>query len=180
MPAKYVALLRGVNVGGKNKLPMKDLVEIFTAAGCTEVRNYIQSGNVIFKSTASLAARLPAIVATQIEKQFGFSTRIVIRTVEQLRHVADNNPFLKQGADETLLSVMFLAGVADAGAIAKLDPDRSPGDTYLVQKDAIFLCTPTGLAKTKLTNAYFDSRLQTFSTGRNWRTVLKLIELMES
>jgi uncharacterized protein (DUF1697 family) len=180
MPSTYVALLRGVNVGGKNKLPMKELVAIFSAAGCSEVRNYIQSGNVIFKSTAGLAKRLPSIVEAQIQRQFGFQTRLVVRTVEELKQVAASNPFLAQGADEGLLSVMFLGNSPEAASIAKLDPDRSPPDTYVVQRDAIFLCTPNGLAKTKLSNAYFDSKLQTVSTGRNWRTVLKLIELMES
>jgi uncharacterized protein (DUF1697 family) len=180
MSSRYVALLRGVNVGGKNKLPMKELVAIFAEAGCSEVRNYIQSGNVIFKATASLAKRLPVIVEGEIERQFGFRTRLVVRTTEQVRHVASNNPLLTPGIDEALLSVMFLADSPEAAAVAGLDPNRSPSDTYVVQKDAIFMHTPSGLAKTKLTNAYFDSKLKTVGTSRNWRTVLKLLELMES
>jgi len=178
MPATYVALLRGVNVGGKNKLPMKDLVEIFAAAGCSGVRNYIQSGNVIFQANAALAKKIPALVAAEIETRFGFQTRLVLRTAAELRHVIENNPFLSKG--EELLSVMFLASSPEAGGIAKLDPDRSPSDSFAVHGDIIFMHTPTGLAKTKLTNAYFDSKLQTFSTGRNWKTVLKLLEMMES
>lgn len=180
MPATHVALLRGVNVGGKNKLPMKDLVAIFSKAGCTDVRNYIQSGNVIFRATAGLAKRLPATVEGEIERQFGFRTTVVVRTLEELRKVAMNNPYLAREVDEGLLSVMFLAHRPEPTSIAKLDPDRSAPDTYIVQGDVIFLCTPTGLAKTKLTNAYFDSKLQTCSTARNWRTVLKLIEMMEN
>jgi uncharacterized protein (DUF1697 family) len=180
MSSRYVALLRGVNVGGKNKLPMKELVAIFAEAGCSEPRNYIQSGNVIFNSTASLAKRVPGIVEGQVEQRFGFRTRMVIRTLEQLRHVANNNPFLLKGSDDALLSVMFLADSPDPATIARLDPDRSPPDTYVVQEDAIFMCTPNGLAKTKLTNAYFDSKLRTVGTSRNWRTVLKLLEMMES
>jgi uncharacterized protein (DUF1697 family) len=179
MSSRYVALLRGVNVGGKNKLPMKDLVGIFSDAGCSEVRNYIQSGNVVFTATTALAKRISSLVEKQIEQRFGFSTRIIIRTAEQLRRVASNNPFLLKGSDEALLSVMFLADSPEPGAIAKLDPDRSAPDTYLVHEDAIFLCTPNGLAKTKLTNAYFDSKLGTVGTSRNWRTVLKLLEMME-
>jgi uncharacterized protein (DUF1697 family) len=97
-----------------------------------------------------------------------------------MRHVARNNPFLASGADESLLSVMFLADMPDPLHVKALDPQRSPPDSYVVVADAIFAHTPTGLAKTKLTNAYFDSRLKTVSTGRNWRTVLKLVELMEA
>lgn len=178
MPATYVALLRGVNVGGKNKLPMKDLVEIFRAAGCSEVRNYIQSGNIIFQSTAGLAKKLPALVSAEIERQFGFKTWLVLRTAEQLRAVTSGNPFLAKGAQQELLSVMFLVGEPETENIAKLDPQRSPPDEFEVRGDTIFLHTPTGLADTKLTNAYFDSRLKTFGTSRNWRTTLKLLELM--
>jgi uncharacterized protein (DUF1697 family) len=159
---------------------MKDLVTIFSVAGCSEARNYIQSGNVIFKATASLAKKVPGIVEGEIERQFGFRTRLVVRTIEQVRHVAGNNPLLTPGIDEALLSVMFLADLPEAAAIANLDPNRSPSDTYVVQNDTIFMHTPTGLAKTKLTNAYFDSKLTTIGTSRNWRTVLKLLELMES
>ncbi len=177
MPATYVALLRGVNVGGKNKLPMKDLCEIFTSAGCSEVRNYIQSGNVVFRAGVAVARKVPELVGREIERRFGFQARMVLRTAAQMREVVEKNPFLDRG--EELLSVMFLADVPGAEAVAWLDPERSPSDSFVVQGDVVFLHTPTGMANTKLTNAYFDSRLKTFSTGRNWRTVLKLLEMME-
>jgi len=179
MPATYVALLRGINVGGKNMLPMKDLAAMFTEAGCTDVRSYIQSGNVIFSASKSVAAKVPVLVAAEIEKQFGFKTRLVVRTLEQMREVARSNPFLPDG-DERLLSVMFLADMPDPRHVETLDPQRSAPDAFIVIGDAIFAHTPTGLAKTKLTNAYFDTRLKTVCTGRNWRTVLKLVELMEA
>jgi uncharacterized protein (DUF1697 family) len=170
--------LRGVNVGGKNRLPMKELVEIVESVGCTEVRNYIQSGNVIFRSTASLAKKVPDLVAAEILRRFGFQTSLVVRTAEQLREVANTNPFLAKGAPPELLSVMFLATKPEPGDIAKLDPNRSAPDEFEVRGDTIFLHTPTGLADTKLTNAYFDSRLRTVGTSRNWRTTLKLLEMM--
>jgi uncharacterized protein (DUF1697 family) len=166
-----------VNVGGRNKLPMKDLVAIFAEAGCAEVRNYIQSGNIIFQATSATARKIPGTVTSQIEQRFGFQTTLVMRTAEQVRQVAENNPFLKAGESEELLSVMFLSSVPGAEAIAKLDPQRSPPDRFIVQGDTIYLHTPNGLADTKLTNAYFDSKLQTVSTARNWRTVLKLLEM---
>jgi len=160
-------------------LPMKDLVAIFNGAGCSEVRNYIQSGNIVFRSNPSLTKRLPTLVTREIERQFSFQARLVLRSAAELRQVATNNPFVAKGADEALLSVMFLAHSPAPDTIAKLDPDRSPPDTFIIQGNTIFLHTPNGLAKTKLTNAYFDSRLKTFGTGRNWRTVLTLLEMME-
>jgi uncharacterized protein (DUF1697 family) len=179
MPATHVALLRGINVGGKNKLPMKELTAMFTAAGCSGVASYIQSGNVIFTASKNLAGKVPGVVSAAIEKQFGFQTRLVLRTLEQMRRVASGNPFLVEGVDEKLLSVMFLADSPAPEHVEKLDPLRGHPDAFGVVGDEIYLHTPTGLADTKLTNAYFDSKLKTTCTFRNWRTVLKLLELME-
>ena len=77
----FVALLRGINVGGKNKLPMEDLAEMFAAAGCRDVRTYIQSGNVVFTATPRVAERLPALIAARIEEAFGYRTPVVMRTI---------------------------------------------------------------------------------------------------
>jgi uncharacterized protein (DUF1697 family) len=131
---KHVALLRGVNVGGKNKLPMKELAELFEVAGCSDVATYIQSGNVIFCA----------------------------KTV------------LRAGAEPGMLHVVFLADEPTRAAIGALDPKRSPGDEFVVRGREIYLRCPNGMGRSKLTNAYFDSKLSTTSTLRNWRTVLEL------
>lgn len=173
----HVALLRGVNVGGKNKLPMKDLAAIFRAAECDDVRTYIQSGNVLFSASKALARRVPSAVAEAIEADFGFAVPVVLRTADELRSVAADNPFLQDGADPAALHVAFLAKKPTAAKAASLDPERSPPDEFAVRGKDIYLHCPNGVARTKLTNAYFDAKLGTTSTVRNWRTVLKLIEL---
>jgi uncharacterized protein (DUF1697 family) len=178
MSATYLALLRGINVGGKNKLPMKDLVEIFIEAGCESVRTYIQSGNVIFRASPGVSARVSGQITTQIAKNFGYRTPVILRTAEQLRDVISNNPFLKAGAAEDTLHVMFLADLPSHVSVDNLDPDRSPPDTFIVRGQEVYLQLPNGVAGTKLSNNYFDSKLTTTSTGRNWRTVTKLLELM--
>jgi uncharacterized protein (DUF1697 family) len=179
MPDTYLGLLRGINVGGKNILPMKDLAAMFVAAGCSDVRTFIQSGNVVFKASSGVAKKVPLLVADQIMTQFGYKTPVVIRTTEQLREAHLGNPFIEQGADEDQLHLLFLADLPKAPAVAGLDPERSPGDRYVVRGRDIYLCLTTGAAKTKLTNAYFDSKLATVSTGRNWRTVTKLLAMMQ-
>ncbi|MFL6352899.1 MAG: DUF1697 domain-containing protein [Bryobacteraceae bacterium] len=176
----HMALLRGVNVGGKNKLPMKDLGVMFTDAGCHNVTTYVQSGNVIFSAVATLAAELPALIATQIGKRFGFQTQIVLRTGEQMRDIVSNNPFIKAGKTEAMLHVLFLADLPDSRNIEHLDPSRSPPDEFIVRGREVYLCLPQGVGRTKLINAYFDSKLRTTSTGRNWRTVIKLSELTQA
>jgi uncharacterized protein (DUF1697 family) len=173
----FVALLRGINVGGKNILPMRDLVAIFERAGCMEVRNYVQSGNVVFKAAAKLAARMPALAGTEIERRFGLRVPVVIRTGKEMRAIARGNPLLASGADPESLHVMFLADKPGKKESSSLDPNRSPPDSFILKGREIYLCCPNGVARTKLTNAYFDATLGTTSTGRNWRTVLKLVEM---
>jgi uncharacterized protein (DUF1697 family) len=177
--ATYAALLRGINVGGKNLLPMSDLVQMFVAAGCADVRNYIQSGNIIFRASQAKAEKLPVLIEKRITEAFGHRVPVIVRTTGQLGEVIRNNPFLKEGASEATLHVMFLATQPEARKIAALDPDRSPPDAFAVRGQEIYLNLPNGAARTKLTNAWFDSKLNTMSTGRNWRTVLKLHEMMQ-
>ena len=174
MKEKHVALLRGINVGGKNMLPMKELIKIFEAAGCSGVTTYINSGNIAFSATAAVLKTLSARVAADVAMQFGFKIPVVLRGRAELARAIAANPFPDAVAQPKTLSVLFLADMPSVEGLSKLDPNRSPGDQYQVIGREVFCYTPTGQADTKLTNAYFDSKLGTVSTGRNWNTVLKL------
>jgi uncharacterized protein (DUF1697 family) len=175
----YVALLRGVNVGGKNKLPMKDLAEMFAKAGCSGVKTYIQSGNVVFTASETLCDGLAERVSEQIEKQFGHKPPMVLRSLQQMTEVVRNDPFLQPGVDLKSLCVMFLGRTPTAQEVSKLDPNRSPGDEFFVRGQEIYMRVRS-MADTKLTTAYFDSKLNTVSTARNWRTTVTLVEMMEA
>jgi uncharacterized protein (DUF1697 family) len=107
--ARYVALLWGINVGGKNMLPMKELVEIFVKAGCADVTTYIQSGNVVFCAEEKAANRLPDTTAKHVEERFGLKVPVVLRTAAALDSVIRENPFLKAGVVAEMLHVFFLA-----------------------------------------------------------------------
>jgi len=172
----YVALLRGINVGGKNKLLMKDLVGLFEREGCADVRTYIQSGNVVFRAGASLAKGQVAGIADAIERMCGFAVPLVMRTAAELAAVVRENPFLESGADPEHMHVAFLAEKPEAARVAALDPERSPGDAFVVSGRELYLHCPNGMARTRLSNAYLDSTLGTTSTVRNWRTVVTLAE----
>ena len=176
---RYVALLRGVNVGGRNKLPMADLRDIFVEAGCAAVQTYIQSGNVVFEAVQDLAERVPEIVTLAISRRFGFETAVVVRSREELRQVADSNPFDTSG-DPRLMHVAFLQDTPGAEAVTRLDPDRSPPDAFAVRGRNVYLHYPNGVARSKLTNEYLAGQLQTVSTTRNWRTVLTLLEMVDA
>jgi uncharacterized protein (DUF1697 family) len=178
MSKTYLALLRGINLGPKNKIPMPDLSTIFEESGCENVRTYIQSGNVIFRATRELAAKLPKLVTDRIQKVFGYQVPIILRTTQEMQEAVASNPFLKLGAPEDKLHVMFLANLPDTQAVTRLDPDRSPPDRFEVRRKEVHLLFPEGLARSKLTTQYFDSKLGTIGTVRGWRTVTKLLELM--
>ena len=173
----YVALLRGINVGGNFKLPMKDLAAMFAKMGCTDVRTYIQSGNVIFRADDAVASRVPAVISKAIADRSGMKIPVVVRKADELRKVAEKNPFLARGTDDGRLYVYFLADRPAKTDVAKLDPARSLPHEFIVQGAEIYLYCPNGFGQTKLTNAYFDGKLGTVSTARNWRTVLKLLEM---
>ena len=173
-----VALLRGINVGGKNKLPMKDLAALFRKAGCDDVRTYIQSGNVLFRADPALAENIPSLISATILSDFGYRIPVVTRTASEIREVVNANPFADARAQADKLHVLFLAIIPDRAHVEALDPNRSPGDEFAVLGREVFLHCPNGIARSKLTNSYFDSSLSTTSTARNWRTVRKILELI--
>jgi uncharacterized protein (DUF1697 family) len=177
MSRTYIAFLRGINVGGKNKLPMKELAAIFVDAKCNNVRTYIQSGNVIFTAAPPVAETLAQRISAQIAKQRGYRIPVVLRTIEELEKIVENNPFIAKGVNEEKLHILFLANLPDPSAVQQLDPNRSLPDAFILQEREIYLHLPNGVANSKLTNNYFDSVLKTISTGRNWRTLVKLLQL---
>lgn len=168
--APHIALLRGVNVGGNNTLPMRDLAALFVAAGGAGARTFIQSGNVVFDVDPASVSGVCRAVGDAIAERFGFTTTLVVRSLPEWRAAMAARPF----ADEAHTHVYFLADVPPTEAVARLDPDRSPGDRFAVVGREVFLWLPDGVARTKLTNAWLDRALGTVSTGRNWRTVCAL------
>jgi uncharacterized protein (DUF1697 family) len=124
MAASYVALLRGINVGGKNKLPMKDLIRFFVDSGCEDVQAYIQSGNILFNAPPPLVSRLTDSITARIAAEFGYRTPVILRTVEQLRDVVLHNPFLESHVSEEILHVLFLAD--PAGGSRPFGPRSKP------------------------------------------------------
>ena len=175
----YVALLRGVNVGGHNKLSMQELKRVFAGAGCDNVETYIQSGNVVFEANAKTAAELPHAIASAIERSVGIIAPVIVRSAAQMRWIVDNNPY-SGVAESDQLYVMSLADLPIANAVAALDQMRGHPDEFEVRGAEVYLRLIGGAGRTKLTNAWFDRALKTISTARNWRTVTKLEELVRA
>lgn len=171
----YVALLRGVNVGGNNKVPMATLRELCEGIGGSDVRTYVQSGNVVFgatrRSTAAVAAALEAAIATAL----GLTITVVVRTAAEMTAVVAAMPFPTDGVDPTTLHVGFLRDAPTAEAVAALAATSFPPNEYTVIGREVHLRTPDGLGRTKLPT--FDRVLGTPCTVRNWRTVVTLTEM---
>jgi uncharacterized protein (DUF1697 family) len=178
MSTTYVALLRGINVGGKNKIPMAGLRDVFESLGHEDVATYIQSGNVVFTSTVK-PAQAATDIAAGIKSTFGLDISVIVRTRAQLAKAAKEHPYLTSSADGSKLFVTFLEDKPSAAAIATLDPDRSPPAEYVVKGKEIFMFFPDGMGRSKLTLDYLEKRLGTRGTARNLNTVNKLLELMQ-
>jgi uncharacterized protein (DUF1697 family) len=167
-----VALLRGINVGGRNSVPMAGLRSVLEELGLEEVTTYIQSGNVLFRSQAPVKS-LPARMEDAISDAFGVRPAVLLRTPAELAKVADSNPF----ADTAKVHVVFLDRKPAAKHAARLDPDRSPPDAFELVGRELYLHLPTGAGRTKLTGDYLERTLGVRGTQRNWNTVVKLLEL---
>jgi uncharacterized protein (DUF1697 family) len=171
MAETFAALLRGVNVGGRGKVSMPDLVATFESLGHEEVASYIQSGNVVFRSAQRSATRVSGALEKAIAERFGLETRVLLRTHRELEAIAAGSPF-----DESV-HVVFLDRMPTAAAVAALDPDRSPGDRFDVAGREIYLSLANGAGRTKLTLDWLERQLEVAGTQRNWNTLLKLVEL---
>ncbi len=175
----YVALLRGVNVAGKNRLPMAELREALTDRGFESVSTMLQSGNVLFASGDSEQVA-SAHIGDAIEDTFGLRVGVITRSARDLAVVAGHNPFVGAGheRDPATLHVAFLAESPTAGAIATLEPDRSPPDAFAVDGREVYLSYPDGSGRSRLTLGYLERRLGVQGTARNWRTVQRLAALV--
>ena len=172
-----VAMLRGVNVGGHNRIKMPALVDVFTGLGHTDVVTYIQSGNVVFKSRSKRSAALEHAIEEAIKRDLGCGVAVLIRTREELAKVVTGNPFLLAKADPSFLHVTFLAEVPEADLVPGVEEfDAGPDEARVVGRE-VYLHCPKGYGNSKLNPAFIQKRLRAVSTTRNWNTVTKLLEL---
>ncbi len=169
----HVALLRGVNVGGANRLPMKSLIAAFEAAGARSVSTLIQSGNVVFDTNdvAAVAGEVSALLA----RDRGLHVPIITRSASEFRVLVAGNPF-RPHLDPASLHVALLSREP---ASVSLDLTRSPADSFALVGATLYLHLPNGVSGSKITNAWLDAQLDVISTLRNWRTVTRLTALLD-
>lgn len=173
----YVALLRGVNVGGRGKIEMSALRKLFEDLGHADVRTYVQSGNVIFRAADDRPAELAREIEGRIARDLGVGTTVLLRGADELALIAASNPFLGRESDLAKLHVTFLADEPDRERAARLEvPAGQPDDLALLGRE-VYLHCPNGYGRTKLNNTFIEKRLGVAATTRNWTTVTKLRDL---
>lgn len=179
----FVALLRAVNVGGQNKIPMAELRERLSAGGLTDVRTYVQSGNVVFGAEGEDAAAQAAGMHDVIKREFGADVEVLLVKAAELAKVRAGNPFANAGADEKSLHATFLFAPVPASAFADLKLPAQDGEEALLAAagplaaQVIYLRLPHGYGRSKLSNPWFERALKTAATTRNWRTVVTLTDM---
>jgi uncharacterized protein (DUF1697 family) len=172
----YVAMLRGVNVGG-NSLKMDWLRAACENLGCQNVRTYVQSGNVVFSSRASAAKLVPTLKET-IDAQTRLPVTVVLRSAADMARIVVENPFLKQkGIDATKLHVTFLGKAPVRPALDRLDALAGTRDQYRLNGSELYLHCPINYGETKLSNGAIEKVLGVSATTRNWKTVTTLHQM---
>ena len=178
MPVRrtYAAFLRGVNVGGRNALPTAELKALLGSLGHEGVVTHLQSGNAVFRARGG-APEVAAALEARIAERLGLAVRVLLRTPAELAAVAAANPFLGREPVLARLHVVLLDRAPTRAEVARLDPERSPGDAFSVAGREIYVHYPHGAGRSKLTLDYFERRLGVVGTARNWNTLLKLTAL---
>jgi len=174
----YVALLRGINLGGRNPIKMAELAVAFETLGFNQVKTYIQSGNVVFKANKAAPTTLSKKIEGKILAEFGLKVSVLTKTAAELKRAIENNPFVKErGIDLTGLHVTFLSAPPGESGLNKVKGWRAEPDRFSSCGCEIYLHCPEGYGTSKLSNAALEKALEVRATTRNWRTVNRLYEM---
>jgi uncharacterized protein (DUF1697 family) len=176
----YISLLRGINVSGQKKVNMNDLACSLADLNYKNIKTYIQSGNVIFETEKTEEIILADNIKETILRDFGFQVAVIIRNGEEFVNISLNNPFITERNKElNRLYVTFLATEPDRISVENIKMTQSGLDEFILSGREIYLYCPNGYGKTKLSNSFFEKKLNITATTRNWKTVSTLRSYLE-
>ncbi|MCF8366071.1 MAG: DUF1697 domain-containing protein [Bacteroidales bacterium] len=171
----YIALLRGVNVSGKNIIRMNVLLDLITQLGFTNVQTYIQSGNIIFRHDEMPLDFFENKIHAAIKNNFGIDVPVIAMDREYLGRIISGKPFAE--VDESKLMVTFLAHQPEKEKVDAILEIINPPDILIQGNKAFYLYCPEGFGKTRITNNFLETKLGVSMTGRNWKTCNRLFEM---
>lgn len=174
---RYVALLRGINVGGNTMIKMEELRKTFEGLGFKNVASYINSGNLAFDARKSSESNLVEKIEAAIEKLIGKRVQVMVRERQGFERIVANNPFDGKYESHKEMHVLFLKSELSDEQITWLTEVTPSGEHFKVRGREIYCHLPMGVADSYLGRGLFEKKLKAPVTARNWRTVLKLAEL---
>lgn len=176
-----ISMLRGINVSGQKTIRMAELKAIYESLGYTRVTTYVQSGNVVFDCPIQDISAITGSIEKAIASRFGFSVGVIVRDSDDFRRVIASNPFIThRNEDPQRLHVTFLSTLPSAVALNNLKEPIDTTDEYFLSGTEVYLFCPHGYGKTKLSNSFFEKKLNMLATTRSWKTVTALSNLAYS
>lgn len=176
----YIALLRGINVGGQKKIKMADLKSLFNELNFKNTVTYIQSGNIVFNSDIAKKQIISKLISDKIKDNYKFEVEVLVKIPSELKYIIENNPFIKQKKDPKKNYITFLYSQPLKENIAKLKEIKFPPEEFKIESEIIFFFSPKGYGTAKMNNNFFEKKLKVSATTRNWKTTNKLFEISES
>jgi uncharacterized protein (DUF1697 family) len=178
--ATHVALLRGINVGGRGLIAMADLRALFEALGFADVKTLLQSGNVVFRGGRKSSAALERLLEVESEKRLNLTIDYLVRTAAEWESVVAGNPFpVEAKRDPSHLLVLFMKEAPDAKSVDALRAAITGPEILRAEGKQVYVVYPAGIGTSKLTSNLIERKLACRGTGRNWNTVLKLAALAQ-
>ncbi len=178
MTGTYIALLRGVNAGGVNSLPMKDFVRLLSKLGLKNVKTYIQTGNAVFHAEAKDAAALPARIQAGIKRSHGFAPEVILLTLGELKIAISSNPYPEGKSAPRSVHLVFLASKPKTPDLTALEAVRKANERFALKGRVFYFHAPDGVGKSKLFPR-IERVLGVAGAARNWRTADRLLELAQ-
>ncbi len=169
---RYIALLRGINVGGHKKLPMAELRELLVSLGLKEVQTYIQSGNAVFDSEEEIAG---TYISEAIRKKYGWEVPVLVTSALEVEAILDNCPFPKEKKEKSYFTLLFKPPSTED--IETTLSYQFPDEEYHITPQCVYFYSATGYGKARLSGNFFEQKLKVTATARNYRTMIKLLDL---
>jgi uncharacterized protein (DUF1697 family) len=176
--ARQIVLLRGINLGARNRIAMAELRDMLTDAGFDDVRTYLQSGNVVLSSRAS-PEKVRTKVERLIEDRFGLDIDVVVRTRDELAEIVERNPLGNVATDPKRYQVSFLDGELELEALAKLEAAAVEPERLVAAGRVLYAWHPDGIGRSTLGSRLAGRDVGVTATARNWTTVTKLLALAD-
>lgn len=176
----YISILRGINISGHRIIKMEALRGMYAKLGYADIQTYIQSGNVIFRSSSASVQEIEREISKEIESCFGFDVPVIVLDSDELRQVISDNPFVKDDTiDISKVHVTFLSAIPETEKYELIREGDYQGDKFCLVNRSIYVYCPNGYGNTKLNTNFIESRLKVAATSRNWKTTLELLRMAE-